>query len=114
MPHQRGSLEIPAACRWKPCEVFFGDPGAVSVGGDPNDSASGEPGLHMSIQEAFAESLLSLAIDIRALAVQNIAIVGGSAMLPGFLLRLASEMVAELKSRENLRPLADRLLFTSL
>eukprot|EP00929_Paragymnodinium_shiwhaense_P083706 TRINITY_DN44701_c0_g1_i1.p1 TRINITY_DN44701_c0_g1~~TRINITY_DN44701_c0_g1_i1.p1 ORF type:complete len:511 (-),score=103.30 TRINITY_DN44701_c0_g1_i1:303-1835(-) len=110
----KAAVTIPTRIRTEPCEVFFEGGAGGKAGDEANDSAHGEPGFYASLPEAFAETLEHVSVDVRGMVVQNIVLCGGSAMLPGFLPRLAVELQEELRSRDALKALADKLLFAPL
>ncbi|TKR86590.1 hypothetical protein L596_011156 [Steinernema carpocapsae] len=67
-----------------------------------------------SIPELILDSITKLPIDMRRPMISHIAVVGGSARMPGFLARLKSEITRLLQEDERynfLRKLADSLKF---
>jgi len=121
-PDRGGSITVPAASRWKPCERFFSAPEGAGSGDrdpgftmrDPNDQGCCE-GCHCdTLQEAFLQALESCPVDVRAAVVQNIVVVGGCATLRGLLPRLALEVHSALKQSPKMAALSDRLRFTPL
>ncbi|KAK2460960.1 hypothetical protein APHAL10511_007430 [Amanita phalloides] len=72
-----GTLIIPGWVRERAAEVLF-------EGGDIDES---------SVAEVILESLLKVPVDLRKTMASSILVVGGTAMLPGFIMRLQTEMV---------------------
>lgn len=134
-PECKGSpVTVPAACRWQPTEVFFtglGDEpraGAAASNGDdaPLGNAGNQPAAFdldltdeptlefPTVAAAFVETLLRCPIDSRRLVVQNVVICGGSAMLRGFLPRLAVDIQDAILHEPRTVKLAEHLRFTPL
>ncbi|KAF8623632.1 hypothetical protein AX17_007332 [Amanita inopinata Kibby_2008] len=75
-----GTLVIPGWLRERAAEVLF-------EGGDMDES---------SIAEVILDSLLKVPIDLRKTMASSILVIGGTAMLPGFILRLQTELIRAL------------------
>ncbi|KAK7033266.1 actin-related protein 10 [Favolaschia claudopus] len=73
----RGTLIIPGWIRERATEVLF-------EGGDVDES---------SVAEVILDSLLKVPVDLRKTMASSILVVGGTAMLPGFIPRLQQELV---------------------
>ncbi|KAI0091100.1 actin-domain-containing protein [Irpex rosettiformis] len=73
----RGTLLVPGWIRERAAEVLF-------EGGDVDES---------SVAEVILDSLLKVPVDLRKSFASGIVIVGGTAMLPGFIPRLHAELV---------------------
>ncbi|KAJ6531966.1 actin-domain-containing protein [Mycena capillaripes] len=73
----RGTLIIPGWVRERTAEVLF-------EGGDVDES---------STAEVILDSLLKVPVDLRKTLASSILVVGGTAMLPGFIPRLQHELV---------------------
>ncbi|KIL58768.1 hypothetical protein M378DRAFT_85993 [Amanita muscaria Koide BX008] len=75
-----GTLIIPGWIRERAAEVLF-------EGGDVDES---------SVAEVILDSLLRVPVDLRKTMASSILVVGGTAMLPGFIMRLQTEIVRSL------------------
>ncbi|KZT39144.1 actin-domain-containing protein [Sistotremastrum suecicum HHB10207 ss-3] len=76
-----GTLIIPGWIRERAAELFF-------EGGDIDE---------LSIAEVILHSLLKVPIDLRSQLASSILIVGGTAMLPGFITRLRKQLLLALE-----------------
>ncbi|KAF8577782.1 actin-domain-containing protein [Ramaria rubella] len=81
----RGTLIIPGWIRERASELLFAT-------GDVDES---------SVAEVILESLLKVPRDLRKDLASSILVVGGTAMLPGFIPRLHTELVRALTPRET-------------
>lgn len=108
-PSKGHAVTVPYDCRRQPAEVFF-------KGVDEEDQADGpHEGCDCEVvPEAFAQALERCPIDVRAVVVQNIVVVGGCATMRGLLPRLAMELRDALRASPKSASLADRLRFTPL
>ncbi|VDB99282.1 unnamed protein product [Peniophora sp. CBMAI 1063] len=77
-----GTLVIPGWIRERGAEVLF-------EGGDVDES---------SMAEIILESLLKVPVDLRRTLASSILVTGGTAMLPGFIRRLHSELLRAIAS----------------
>lgn len=107
-----GSVEVPAAARWEPAEMLF----SVPADEDRDTVPGPEYGAWScdNIPEAFIRTLEKCPMDTRAAVLQNIVVVGGGAMLPGLLPRLALALRDALLKHPTMSALAERLTFTPL
>ncbi|KAG6862467.1 hypothetical protein C0995_000013 [Termitomyces sp. Mi166 len=78
----RGTLIIPGWIRERAAEVLF-------EGGDVDEA---------SVAEVVLDSLLKVPVDLRKALASSILVSGGTAMLPGFIPRLHSEIIRALSS----------------
>jgi actin-related protein 10 len=62
-----------------------------------------------SLTAAVLDTILSCPMDVRPAVVQNVLVVGGGTMLPGFCARLAEELAAEAKRNPRYHSLAPLL-----
>ncbi|KAG8982866.1 hypothetical protein FRB90_006488, partial [Tulasnella sp. 427] len=81
----RGTLIIPGWIRERAAEVLF-------EGGDIDER---------SVAEMILDSLLKVPVDLRKTLASSILLVGGTAMLPGFIQRVHAEIVKTLESPPN-------------
>ncbi|PFH53156.1 hypothetical protein AMATHDRAFT_138123 [Amanita thiersii Skay4041] len=82
-----GTLIIPGWIRERAAEVLF-------EGGDVDES---------SVAEVILDSLLRIPVDLRKTMASSILVIGGTAMLPGFILRLQAELIRALASLQDSR-----------
>jgi actin-related protein 10 len=85
-----GVIRIPAWIRERASEILF-NPTISQARIEKEEEES------LSIPEVILESLLKLPIDLRRPIIRNLVVSGGSAMLPGFLSRLKSELILTLE-----------------
>ncbi|THH15556.1 hypothetical protein EW146_g4932 [Bondarzewia mesenterica] len=78
----RGTLIVPGWIRERGAEVLF-------EGGDVDES---------SVAETILDSLLKVPVDLRRTLASSILVTGGTAMLPGFIPRLHSELLRAVTS----------------
>ncbi|KAF8554417.1 actin-domain-containing protein [Imleria badia] len=78
----RGTLVVPGWIRERAAEVLF-------EGGDVDES---------SVAEVLLEALLKVPVDLRQTLVSSILVTGGTAMLPGFIPRLHTELLRAIGS----------------
>ncbi|KAG6828624.1 hypothetical protein H0H92_007269 [Tricholoma furcatifolium] len=78
----RGTLIIPGWIRERAAEVLF-------EGGDVDEA---------SVAEVVLDSLLKVPVDLRKTLASSILVIGGTAMLPGFIPRLHAEIIRALSS----------------
>ncbi|KAG9049142.1 hypothetical protein FS837_011061 [Tulasnella sp. UAMH 9824] len=81
----RGTLTIPGWIRERAAEVLF-------EGGDIDER---------SVVELILDSLLKVPVDLRKTLASSILVVGGTAMLPGFIQRLQAEIIKTLESQPH-------------
>ncbi|KIO34497.1 hypothetical protein M407DRAFT_209681 [Tulasnella calospora MUT 4182] len=81
----RGTLTIPGWIRERAAEVLF-------EGGDIDER---------SVAELILDSLLKVPVDLRKTLASSILVVGGTAMLPGFIQRLHAEIIKTLESQPH-------------
>ncbi|KAG8930195.1 hypothetical protein FRC01_003164 [Tulasnella sp. 417] len=81
----RGTLVIPGWIRERAAEVLF-------EGGDIDER---------SVAELILDSLLKVPVDLRKTLASSILVVGGTAMLPGFIQRLHTELIKTLESQPS-------------
>lgn len=82
----RGTLIIPGWIRERAAEVLF-------EGGDIDER---------SVVELILDSLLKVPVDLRKTLASSILVVGGTAMLPGFIQRLQAEIIKTLEPQPDL------------
>ncbi|KAF8628005.1 hypothetical protein AX15_004125 [Amanita polypyramis BW_CC] len=75
-----GTLIIPGWIRERAAEVLF-------EGGDVDES---------SVAEVILESLIRVPMDLRKTMASSILVIGGTAMLPGFVMRLQVELICSI------------------
>lgn len=85
-----GTIRIPSWVRERAAEVLF-------EGGDVDEG---------SISEIILDALLDVPVDLRKTLASSILVVGGTAMMPGFIPRLQSELVQTLSSAPPQRQLS--------
>ncbi|KAI0047984.1 fungal-specific actin related protein [Auriscalpium vulgare] len=78
----KGTLIIPGWIRERAAEVLF-------EGGDVDES---------SVAETVLDSLLKVPVDLRKTLASSILVIGGTAMLPGFIPRLHAELLRAIAS----------------
>ncbi|KAF8135091.1 actin family [Boletus edulis] len=78
----RGALIVPGWIRERAAEVLF-------EGGDVDES---------SVAEVLLEAILKVPVDLRKTLVSSILVTGGTAMLPGFIPRLHTELLRAIGS----------------
>lgn len=83
-----GSIRIPGWVRERAAEVLF-------EGGDVDEG---------SVAEIILDALLDVPVDLRKTLAGSILVAGGTAMMPGFIPRLHSELVRILSSVPPQRP----------
>ncbi|KDQ14960.1 hypothetical protein BOTBODRAFT_159018 [Botryobasidium botryosum FD-172 SS1] len=84
----RGTLVIPGWVRERAAELLF-------EGGDVDEK---------SVAEVILDTLLKVPVDLRKDLVSSILVVGGTAMLPGFIPRLYTELARLLSSPASNQP----------
>lgn len=104
-----GVLRIPGWIRERASEILF-HPSLSHPKIEEEEEES------LSIPEVILETLLKLPVDLRRQMAKNLIVCGGTAMLPGFLARLKSELITILQRFETIEtssPDLDRSQFTS-
>jgi actin-related protein 10 len=87
------TFEVSGSLRTQSAEVFF----------------TGDDDEGCSLTAAVLDTFLSCPVDVRPAVAQNVLVVGGAAMLPGFCARLAEELRAEAKRNPQYQCLAPLL-----